>query len=109
MIGLAGAVYGLAAGGEDYDPVAGEHAAASNLSDLAAILASYQIDGGGFAYADLADEQRVVLGAAAEDLNDAFDLGVPPNDGVEFTFFRHLGEIDGDLFQGRFFRTSAPP
>jgi hypothetical protein len=50
VIGLAGAVYGLAFVGEDYDPTAGEHAAASSLSDLAAILASYQIDGGGFTW-----------------------------------------------------------
>ena len=50
VIGLAGAVFGLASVGEDYDPVAGEHAAASNLGDLADILASYQIAGGGFAW-----------------------------------------------------------
>lgn len=51
VIGLAGAVYGLAFVGEDYDPVAGEHAAASSLGDLADILASYQIaESGGFAW-----------------------------------------------------------
>ncbi len=50
VIGLAGAVYGLAVAGANYDPLAGEHAAASSLADLAAILASYQIDGGGFAW-----------------------------------------------------------
>ena len=51
VIGLAGAIYGLAAAGEDFDPTAGEHAAASNLADLAAILASYQISpSGGFAW-----------------------------------------------------------
>jgi hypothetical protein len=50
VIGLAGGVYGLAFVGEDFDPTAGEHAAASNLSDLAEILAGYQIDGGGFTW-----------------------------------------------------------
>ena len=50
VIGLAGAVYGLAYVGEDYDPISGEHAAANNLKDLADILASYQIDGGGFTW-----------------------------------------------------------
>jgi hypothetical protein len=50
VIGLAGAVYGLAFVGEDFDPTAGEHAAASNLNDLADILASYQVsESGGFA------------------------------------------------------------
>jgi hypothetical protein len=50
VIGLAGAVYGLAFVCEDFDPTAGEHEAASSLSDLAAILAGYQIDGGGFTW-----------------------------------------------------------
>ncbi len=49
VIGLAGAIYGLAFVHEDFDPTQGEHAAASNLNDLAAILASYQINNGGFA------------------------------------------------------------
>ncbi len=50
VIGLAGAVYGLAFVNEDFDPTAGWHAAANNINDLAATLASYQIAGGGFAY-----------------------------------------------------------
>ena len=50
VIGLAGSIYGLAYVGEDYDPIAGEHAGAGNLLDLADTLASYQIDGGGFAW-----------------------------------------------------------
>ena len=50
VIGLAGAVYGLAYVGEDFDPTAGEHAAASSLTDLADILTTYQINGGGFAW-----------------------------------------------------------
>jgi hypothetical protein len=50
VIGLAGAIYGLAYVGEDFDPTAGEHAAASTLVDLAGILASYQITLGGFTW-----------------------------------------------------------
>ncbi|WKZ68063.1 MAG: FlgD immunoglobulin-like domain containing protein [Melioribacteraceae bacterium] len=50
VIGLAGALYGLAFVGEDYDPTAGEHAAASSINDLADILVSYQINYGGFAW-----------------------------------------------------------
>lgn len=51
VIGLAGAVYGLAFVGEDFDPTSGEHSAASNLADLADILASYQIsESGGFTW-----------------------------------------------------------
>lgn len=51
VVGLAGAIFGLATVGEDYDPIAGEHAAASNINDLADILASYQIGlSGGFTW-----------------------------------------------------------
>jgi hypothetical protein len=50
VLGLAGAVFGLAAVGEDYDPWAGQHAAASSLSDLAATLAGYQLETGGFTW-----------------------------------------------------------
>lgn len=50
VIGLAGALYGLAFVGQEFDPTAGQHAAASNLMDLANILASYQINHGGFAW-----------------------------------------------------------
>ncbi len=53
VIGLAGALYGLAAVGVAFDPTAGEHAAASSLADLAAILAGYQIAGGGFTWTSL--------------------------------------------------------
>ncbi len=48
VIGLAGAVYGLAFVHEDFDPTAGAHTAASSVNDLAAILAGYQINNGGF-------------------------------------------------------------
>lgn len=63
VIGLAGAVYGLAFVDESFDPEAGAHAAATSVEDLANILASYQIDGGGFAW----NSQYVI----AEDYNEA--------------------------------------
>ncbi len=54
VIGLAGAVYGLAVAGADFDPTTGDLAAASSLHDLADILAGYQITtgtgAGGFAW-----------------------------------------------------------
>lgn len=50
VLGLAGGIYGLAYVGEDFDPTAGEHAAASSLADLAVILETYQINNGGFAW-----------------------------------------------------------
>lgn len=50
VVGLAGAILGLASVGEGFDPTAGEHAAASNMSDLANILADYQLSTGGFTW-----------------------------------------------------------
>ena len=50
IIGLAGSIYGLAYVGADFDPTAGEHAAAGSLLDLAETLTNYQIDDGGFAW-----------------------------------------------------------
>jgi hypothetical protein len=50
VLGLAASVYGLAFVHEDFDPTAGQHAAASNINDLADILLSYQISGGGFTW-----------------------------------------------------------
>jgi hypothetical protein len=50
VLGLAGAVYGLAFVGEDYDPIAGEHSGASSLGELADILAGYQLLTGGFTW-----------------------------------------------------------
>ena len=46
VLGLAGALYGLAAAGQDFDPTAGDLAAASSVRDLANILAGHQIKTG---------------------------------------------------------------
>jgi len=50
VIGLAGGILGLASVDEDFDPTAGEHAAAGSLSDLGDILAGYQLSTGGFTW-----------------------------------------------------------
>ena len=50
VLGLAGSILGLASVGHEFDPTAGEHAAANSLGDLGEILASYQTAGGGFAW-----------------------------------------------------------
>jgi hypothetical protein len=51
VLGLAGAIYGLAFVHEDFDPTAGSLATDDNLADLGITLASYQIpSSGGFAW-----------------------------------------------------------
>jgi len=50
VLGLAGAIFGLAFVGEDVDPTSGDYAAADSLADLAAILAGYQNSSGAFPY-----------------------------------------------------------
>ena len=48
---------------------------------------------GGLAHAGLADEHRVVLGPAAEHLDDALDLLVAADDRVELALAGHGGEV----------------
>ena len=50
-------------------------------------------DNGGFAYAGLADEHRVILGSAGEDLNHPADFVVTTNDWIESSFGREIGQI----------------
>jgi hypothetical protein len=50
VIGLAGAIYGLAYVGENHDPLAGSHEAANSLTDLGMILAGYQLGTDGFTW-----------------------------------------------------------
>jgi hypothetical protein len=51
VIGLAGAIMGLARADVDLDPSSGAHADASGLTDLVATLLSYQVPGtGGFSW-----------------------------------------------------------
>ena len=46
-----------------------------------------------FADAGLADERRIVLGAPRENLNDALDLVVASDDGIELVVARELREV----------------
>ena len=50
-------------------------------------------DDGGLADAGLADQHRVVLGAAGEDLDQAQDLVIAPDDRVELAFAGQLGQV----------------
>ena len=62
------------------------------LGDVAADDALGQaLDDGGLADAGLADQDGVVLGAAREDLDDAADLLVAADDGVELALARRAG------------------
>ena len=54
---------------------------------------------GGFADAGLADQHRVVLGAPAQDLDDAADLLVAADHRVELAVARLRGQIGGVLLQ----------
>ena len=59
VLGLAGALYGLASAGIECDPLTGPFTAADNLGDLADILVSYQFLTGGFTYSHLAREENM--------------------------------------------------
>jgi hypothetical protein len=48
---------------------------------------------GGLADARFTDQHRVVLGAARQDLDQAQNFVIAPNDGVELAFARQLGEV----------------
>ncbi len=55
---------------------------------------------GGLADARVADEHRVVLRPAAQDLDDALDLVVAADDGIELALAREVGEIAAVAFEG---------
>ena len=75
--------------------------AAQGLGHVAGDNAAGQaLDDGGLAHAGFADEHRVVLGAAGQDLHDAADLGVTADDGVDLAFAGELGQVGGVLLQG---------
>ena len=57
------------------------------------------LDDGGLAHAGLADEHRVVLRAAREDLHDPLDLGLAADDGVELALGGELGQVAAELVE----------
>src|SRR5205085_1841573 len=59
------------------------------------------LDDGGLADAGLAQQHRVVLGAAAEDLDDALDLVLPADDRVELALAGELGQVAAEAVQRR--------
>ena len=56
---------------------------------------------GGLADARFADQDGVVLGASAEDLDHPIDLVVAAHHGIQLGFGRHLGEVVAELIKGR--------
>ena len=56
---------------------------------------------GGLAHAGLAQQDRVVLAAAAEDLDDALDLCIPADEVVEDAPLGHLRQVAGEFGQKR--------
>ena len=63
--------------------------------------AGESLDDRGLADAGLADQHRVVLGAAAEDLDGLLDLGGAADHGVELALARTRGEIEAELVEHR--------
>ena len=59
------------------------------------------LDDGALAHARLADEHRVVLLAARENLHDAFNLLLASHHGVDFAVAGQLREVDAELFEQR--------
>ncbi len=57
------------------------------------------LDDGGLAHAGLADQHRVVLGAAAQDLDGAPDLLVAPDHRVQLAVARRLRQVAAVLLQ----------
>ena len=57
------------------------------------------LDDGGLADARLADQHRVVLLAARQDLHHALDLGLAPDDGVELALGGGLGQVAPELVE----------
>ena len=72
------------------------------LGDVAARDLLRQTFGDGrLADAGLAQQHRVVLRAAAEHLDDALDLVLAPDDGVQVALFGEFGQVPAESAQGR--------
>ncbi len=72
-----------------------------DLGDVAVGHAeSEALHDGRLAYARVAHEDGVVLGAAGEDLGEAADLLVPPDNRIQLAEPRHLREVPAVLFEG---------
>jgi hypothetical protein len=67
------------------------------------------LDDSGLADAGLADEDRVVLGAAGEHLHDPLDLLLAPDDRVELALAGSGGEIAAELVEHEAALREPPP
>ena len=56
-------------------------------------------DDGGLPHSRFADEDGVVLFAAAEDLGDAHDLIIATDDGIQFILLGEFGEILSEIIE----------
>ena len=91
----------LGAGDEGADVQRDQRRLLQRLRHVAARDALGQaLDDGGLADAGLADEDRVVLGAAREDLDDALDLLLAADDRVELVGARGGRQVDAELVDG---------
>ena len=64
------------------------------------------LDHGGLAHARLAGQDRIVLAAAGEDVDDLADFGVASEDGIDVAAAGPRGQVDGELIErGRFGRS----
>ena len=96
------AVFG--AGDHESEVESDDALVAKNLGNIAGDdLLGETFGNGRLADTGLADEDGIVLGAAAEDLNDALDLIRTANHRIEFAFASLLGEIAAIGFESRGF------
>lgn len=65
------------------------------------------LDDGGLADAGLADQHRVVLGAAGQHLHDPLDLFLAADDGVEFALGGRGGQVSAELVEDQRRRRGA--
>ena len=69
----------------------------------AAISQGKTFDDGRFSDARLAGQDRIVLPAAREDVDDLADFGIAPQHGIDFLAAGQIGEIRGELIERRSF------
>ena len=89
--------------GDHKGEVEGDHAfVAKEFGHVAGRdLLGKALDDGSLADASLTQENRIILGAAAEDLNDAFDLVFAADDRVHLTLAGDFGQVAAKGFEGR--------
>jgi hypothetical protein len=89
--------------GDDQRDVEGENALVREEVRHVAVddLLRQAFDDGGLADSRFADQDGVVLGAAAEDLLHALELVVAPDERIELVLHRRFGQIAAELRQQR--------